>query len=317
MHRDKEQQHHASHTAHEAAAESEATSLAHARYTAHGAIPPVHTEAHAAKPSASERAYGHHHHIPGGDRNVSMVHINAHHKEDGQATRLAIGGKLPVLARPSAAYSNDGVKVGDLPAGAVHVNAGQICDVKIGNKKVKCVLTHSSTPGWTPVNDFEHHTELAHLQTKQAHEIDHERHASHDLAEKGHTHVIRNKPTPATYENLFVKPHQQAYTANHAHDYFMRSGGVANLLLDVPTWTEDGGGIGERFGSAVDIVRASEPGGPVVPESRFHQVAGPIQVPLFHHNSKKRAGHLTFVYGYVINNAGEKRLGWINHYLLS
>jgi hypothetical protein len=318
MHRDKEQQHHASHTAHAATAEAEAESVAHARYTARGSIPAVNTESHAAKPSASERAYGHHHHIPGGDRNVSMEHINTHHQEDGtQATRLAIGGKTPVLAKPSASYSNDGSKVGDLAPGPLHVNAGQICDLKLGGKKVTCVLTHGPHPGWVPVNDFEHHAELAHLQTKQAHEIDHARHASHDLAHKGHTHVIRNKPTPASYEKLFVKPHQQAFTANHAHDYFIRGGGEANLLLNVPTWTEDGGGIGERFGSAVDIVKASEPGGPVLPESRFHQVAGPIQVPLFHHNSKVRAGHLTFVYGYVVNNAGEKRMGWINHYLLS
>jgi hypothetical protein len=246
-----------------------------------------------------------------------MTHINAHHKDDGQATRLAIGGHTPKLARPSAAYANDGSKVGDLAVGPVPVNAGQICELEIDGKKVKCVLGHGAHPGWVPVHDFEHSSELAHLQTAQAHQIDHARHAGGDLAHKGHTHVIYNKPTPASYEQLFTKPHQQADTANHAHDYFIRGGGEANLLLNVPTWNERGGGVGERFGSAVDVVKASDPGGPVLPGSQFHQVAGPVQVPLYHHNSSVRAGHLTFVYGYVINSAGEKRLGWINHYLLS
>ena len=48
-----------------------------------------------------------------------------------------------------------------------------------------------------------------------------------------------------------------------------------------------------------------------------NETEAPVQIPLFHHGSKHRTGHtITFVYGYVVNNAGEKRLGWINSYLL-
>ena len=291
------------------------TAASRTSYTAKGQIPQVSTQAHAASASPSERAYGHHA-IPGGDRNVSMDPINPHHRDGGQATRLAIGGHTPKLARASAAYANDGSKVGDLAPGAVPINAGQICELEIDKHKTRCVFAHGTHPGWVPLADFEHSPEIAKLQTEQSHAIDHHRHAAHDTAQHGHAHVIYNKPTPAHYEQLFTKPHQQADTANHAHDYFIRGGGMANLLLNVPTWTEHGASLGERFGSAVDLVKASDPGGEVLPESRFHQVAGPVQVPLFHHNSEKRAGHLTFVYGYVVNNAGEKRLGWINEYLL-
>lgn len=295
------------------AVEAEAAS-AQTSYTSRGTIPPVSTEAHAASASASDRAYGHHG-VPGGDRNVDMGAINAHHKDGKQATRLGIGGHTPKLARGSAAYANDGSKVGDLAAGPVPINAGQICELKIDNAKVKCVFGHGSPPGWVPLHDFEHSSEIAHLQTQQAHAIDHARHAGHDLARKGHSHVITNKPTPAAMEQLFTKPHEHG-DANHAHDYFIRGGGEANLLLNIPTWTSHGAGEGERFGSAVDLVKASEPGGPVLPGSEFHQVAGPAEVPLYHHDSGVRAGHLTFVYGYVINSAGEKRMGWINQYLL-
>jgi hypothetical protein len=121
-------------------------------------------------------------------------------------------------------------------------------------------------------------------------------------------HRVVDKATPAKYESLFTKPHQQAFTANHAHDYFMRGSGMVNLLLNIPTWTTQGGGVGERFGSASDLVAVG---------SEFHQTEGPVHVPLYHHNSEKQAGHLSFVYGYVVNNAGEKRLGWINEYLLA
>ena len=291
------------------------TAAAPTSYTTRGTIPPVSTEAHAASASASDRAYGHHG-VPGGDRNVDMTGINTHHKDGSQATRLAIGGHTPKLVRSSAAYANDGSKVGDLAAGPVPINAGQICDLKIETKTVKCVFGHGAHPGWVPLHDFEHSAEIAQLQTQQAHQIDHERHAGHDLAKKGHAHVIYNKPTPAKYEQLFTKPHQQADTANHAHDYFIRGGGEANLLLNIPTWTPHGAGVGERFGSAVDLVKASEPGGPVLPESEFHQVAGPVEVPLYHRDSGVRVDHLSFVYGYLVNSAGEKRMGWINQYLL-
>jgi hypothetical protein len=258
-------------------------------FSASGAIPAVSAAAGSSSPSASDRAFGAHaasmhhpHGIPGGDRNVSMEHINAHHRAGGQSTRLAIGGKTPVVASATHVYGNDGTELAPVGPGPLSINAGQICHLEIAGHKVPCVFTHGGTPGWVPVSAFAHGQEIAQLQEQQSHAIDGVRHAGHDRARGGHVRVVEDRPTPPQFEKLFTKPHQQADTANHAHDYFLRGAGMANLLLNLPTWTKQGAGVGERFGSAVDLVHVG---------SQFHQLEGPVQVPLYHHNSEQQAGH--------------------------
>lgn len=310
------------------AAEGGEAQASAASFSTRGAIPPVAAAAAAGGgPSASERAFsashhGHGHHgIPGGARNVSMQHINTHHiGEKHQTTRLSIGGKMPVIVHATHVYGNDGAPVAPLHPGPISVNAGQICELVIDGTKTACVLTHGSHPGWVPVGAFAHHAELAHVQREQSGHIDRDRHAAHDRAQAGKRRTVYAKPTPALYEQLYTKPDEHG-DANHAHDYFLRGSGTANLLLNLPTWTAGGASVGERFGSASDIVKAApwpaKTGEVPEPESVFHETQGPVEIPLFHHGSKHPTGHhITFVYGYVINNAGEKRLGWINSYLL-
>lgn len=312
----------------EASVEGEPQASA-ASFTSQGAIPPVASAASANPgPTASERAFaasthGHAHHggVRGGIRNVSMQHINTRHiGEKHQTTRLSIGGKMPVIAKSTHVYGNDGQPVAPVGKGPISVNAGQICELVIAGTKTTCVLTHGGHPGWVPVDAFEHASELRQVQHHQSGQIDHERHAAHDRARSVKPQTVFAKPTPALYEQLFTKPDEKG-DANHAHDYFLRGSGTANLLLNIPTWSAGGGSVGERFGSASDIVKAAPwPAShdtPPAPESEFYQTEGPVQVPLFHHGSTHPSGHhITFVYGYVINNAGEKRLGWINQYLL-
>lgn len=96
-----------------------------ASFTTSGAIPSVSSAAGGAAPSASDRAFGAHaasvhhphHGIPGGDRTVSMEHINTRHRADGQSTRLAIGGKTPVVASATHVYGNDGKQLGNVAPG--------------------------------------------------------------------------------------------------------------------------------------------------------------------------------------------------------
>lgn len=301
-------------------------------FSSHGALPPVaHAAAAAASsPSASDRAFGAahdkhgHHHIPGGDRNVPIGDINdqhqgwdTKHKHHDQASRLGLGKHhdTPKLAADTKIYTNDGNSIGHLSAGhEVPVNAGAICHLIIDGKKVVCVLGHGQPPGWIPVAHFERSALIEKLSSQLSHEINQARHTGHDAKHGQAPKTITNHPISAATNHLFTKPNQQSDTANHAADYFVRSGNRVNLLINIPTWGEDG----ERFGVAGDVVVAVDPGTTEVPEeSKFHPTGQQAQSPLFHRGSDKRAGHITFVYGYVVNNAGEKRFGWINAHLLS
>jgi hypothetical protein len=306
---------------------TEEESSSRASFTSSGEKPEVSSAApvaHAA--SASERAYAaddhHRHGIPGGDRNVSMEHINNHpghdsHGHGKQYTRVLVHGHEPKLAKHARIFTSDGHAIGELDKGAhVPVNAGQICHLKIEGHEhpVSCVLAHGHPPGWVPVSAFEHHGELAHIQHNQAHKIAHQQHNAPHAHGTGRP--IRNKAIPADIDKLFTKPHQQSDGANHAHDYFVRGEGRVNLLLNMPTWETNGHSRGERLGSASDIVQAAEVGAEANKHQVFHQTGGHVDVPLYNHGEAHKVNHIRFVYGYVINSAGEHRYGWMNAFLL-
>jgi len=323
MHR--RQHDHASHAHEQSAHESTATTDdAHLR-VASGTVPPVASAASSGggARSASEHGYMHHH---GGDRNVSMLSINKHHREKNgpgeQSTRVAWGGKDPELAHDSDVYDDAGTVIGHQPAGRVPVNAGQISHLMIPGHEhaVACVLTHGSPPGWIPVSKFEHAERLKHEQMRESAAIRHHRHQATDL-HADHDHpgprfVIRDLPMPSEYADAFTKPHQHAPVANRAVDYFVRPNHHVNFLLNLPTWHENGHSEGERLGSADSIVPAVPPGQAATPASTFHKLHGPVAVQLYKHNSATHHGKLHFVYGYITNDAGEKRFGWINEALL-
>ncbi|HUS31606.1 MAG TPA: hypothetical protein VMZ53_24035 [Kofleriaceae bacterium] len=307
------------------ATETEEQSTPQTQFRSSGEIPAVASASTAHAASASERAYAadtHHHGIPGGDRNVSMVGINHHPGHDSkghgkQYTRVLVHGHEPKLGKHARIFTSDGHAIGELEAGThVPVNAGQICHLKIEGHEhpVSCVLAHGHPPGWVPVSAFEHHGELAHIQHAQAHKIAHQQH------NKPHAHgtprTIRNKTIPADIDKLYTKPHQQSEGANHAHDYFIRGDGRANLLLNMPTWDTHGHSKGERLGSASDVVQAAEVGAEPNSHQVFHQTGSHVQVPLYNHGENHAVDHIRFVYGYVINSAGEHRYGWMNAFLL-
>src|SRR5690242_2693230 len=98
MHRHQHQ--HGTHETERPAEHAATDDHAHLR-VAGGAVPPVASAASTGGghgQSASEHAYMHHH---GGDRNVSMLSINRHHREKNgpgeQSTRVAWDGKDPEL----------------------------------------------------------------------------------------------------------------------------------------------------------------------------------------------------------------------------
>lgn len=349
-----QREHHHEHTApnHEV----EAAPIAHeaesrTAFTSHGELPPVATESSVTGTSASERAFGggeavqaraaSSHGIPGGDRNVAMDHINKHHKgwdsthTHRQATRVGIGehGHTPKLKASSASvydtnherdkgrapvFTNDGKLHGHLsPGDSIPINAGQIAHLKLEGyaHDVPCVLGHGSTPGWIPAAYFEHHDQLEHVQHDLSKSLNHARHTAQD-ADHGHAaKTITANAIPAHTDTLFTKPHEVG-DANHAHDYFLRDGNRVNLLINIPTWGHDG----ERFGAASDVVQAVPPGtkdADVPRESKFHPTGQHASSPLYKHLKTNVEGHIHFTYGYVVNNAGEKRFGWINSHLLS
>ena len=296
-------------------------------HVAGGSVPPVASAASAGGgghgQSASERAYMKKH---GGDRNVSMRSINRDHREDGgQSTRVAWDGKDPALdhdIHDTAVYDDAGAIIGHQPGGRVPVNAGQICHLMLPGHThpVTCVLTHGHPPGWIPVSKFVHPERLKHEQMRMSAAIKHKRHQRADVEEDakhpGKQFVVRDLPMPSQYNDAFTKPHQHHLIANRAVDYFVRPTTHVNMLLNLPTWHENGHTEGERLGSADSIVPAVAPGATPTSASIFHRLHGPVTVQLYKHNSADHHGKLHFVYGYIVNNAGEKRFGWINEELL-
>lgn len=287
------------------------------RFTSQGAIPPVARAA--AAPSASspsDRAFG----VPGGERNVDMDAVNTRHRAnvDGapQASRVAIGGHHETRLKAEAnVYSNDGNIVGHAGKGAIQTNAGAIssirlvgADGKLAKHGTTCVLTHGSTPGWIPVADFDDSSELKQIQHDVAHAIDHDRDAHADLAKDGRKYTVNAKNAPEDIAHLYTKPHEVDPGSNQVAHYFARPGGVVNVLVNLPTWSAAGGEVGERFGIAIDIAHEG---------ATFHETGETAKIPLFHGpgkhdpNEAKTVAHLEFVYGYIENNTGEKRLGWV------
>jgi hypothetical protein len=269
------------------------------------------------------------HHIPGGDRNVDIAAINdkhtgfdSQHKHHNQASRIGVGKHHdePALdVDPAPVYRNDGSVIGNLHKHSqptVPVNAGAICSLKIEGEPhpVKCVLAHGQPPGWVPLRCFDKEHAIQTMQTQMSHEINQARHTGKDQ-HPAHGHkVITNIPISAAQNALFTKPKQVSFTANHAADYFCHDGNRVNLLVNIPTFNHDGG---ERFGLAIDVVTAVDRGATEIPtEAKFFPTGNQASSPLFHHGSDKQVDHINFVYGYVVNSAGEKRFGWMNAHLL-
>lgn len=296
------------------------------QFTSSGAIPPVAHAAAAAggSPSASDRAYGSavQFKAGGGIRNVDMASVNTDHKakdvshkgDKPQSSRIGLhGGHMPVIKTETSAYASDGTELGPVHKGHIQVNAGAFTSLMLPDEhgtlhKRDCVFTHGSHPGWVDLRFFEDHAALHRIAHHEQNKMDHGRHAAVDEKHGGPQYYVRGRQAPSEIRDLFTKPNQQA-SANHVHDYFVRPGNTQNLLVNVPSWTHDGGHEGERFGVAGDIINTEG-------DTVFHATGEDTKVPVFerHHNDVK--GHIHFVYGFIVNNAGDKRLGWLPQHVL-
>ncbi len=281
----------------------------HAARGAHHAASQDHATAHAAHANG-----------PAGDaaarrmaerRNIEMGTVNHQHSDGHDFNRVLVHGHRVHALRKTGIYATSGGGAQLLGHADAHeevrVNAGEICHLPLPDEKGTihkrtCVLAFAVNghSGWVAVDDLEHHAELAAIQRTFARRIDGERKDGHDKFHPPQT--VQPRPAPAAWERLFTYPHQPVGGgANKPAHYFERPGGVVNLLDNIPNTG------GSRFGVADDVVG---------PGAQFHRAEGVGEERVFlwegGAHGKQTHHHITFVYGYVLNAAGEKRFGWMN-----
>jgi hypothetical protein len=256
--------------------------------------------------------------VPAGStrEDVSTFDVNPKHPGYGQSERIGLRvGQIRVAATPF--YDGEGNPQGTVSPtsfGKAHsggINAGAITDLKLKPQggaaatgaPVKCVwvwdVATSKGPasGWVPLDAISPRKAVEQIQADIARRI---------AAVRGRDpihHVTRQVVAPsardrATTQDLYTFPHQTTHE-NKAKYYF---GGSSEepLFLDVPKPGDSG-----RFGISNDVMPTG---------THFHvdTLVPPERVPLYKANSAKVAGNLRFVYGYFVNDAGQKRFGWTN-----
>lgn len=271
--------------------------------SAHASAAQPHPANHGAKAHAA-------HHVPGGKRNVALEAANHHPLK--QAGKPADANRLGTIAKTNkatAVYDDHGKALGSVKAGLpIRQNAGQICRLKLADgQTVTCVLAFSAPTSdgphtaWIPLADLGDKAQRTKIGEQQKHlkaHIDQEQQGQH--AEYAHPRPVQATVAPAELATKYVYPRQTG-VENSCRFYFCR-GGVVNLLFNLPKTG------GQRFGVASDVVQ---------PGSAFHMAhKSSVPIPVYPHGGSHAVGHLTFVFGYVVNSAGQKRYGWINEAVL-
>lgn len=280
--------------------------------------------------AASTRASasgGHHGGVKGGHRNVDMAQANLHNRDHYSKggmdpNRFTLNGHRLHLKEDSPIMADNGQQLGTahrmrkvkkrggghtFVKQAVRINAGEIRDVtpEAGGPSQTCVFIFSvdGHSGWVNVHAFENAPELAKAQRAIKGRLSDLRGEHEDAQHGGAGHKVRPSDAPSEIDKLFTLPHQT--TANHAHDYYQRPGGVVNLLINLPGTDQ------HRVGVAGDVIAAG---------ADFHRVAG-VGEERCYLWTKGQHGHKTehyipFVYGYITRPGQEKRFGWINKHMV-
>jgi hypothetical protein len=247
---------------------------------------------------------------------VSTFEVNPAHPGNGQSERIGLRqGAIRLAATPF--YDGEGNPQGTASPtsfGRGHsggINAGAITELKLkpqdgtsaAGAPVKCVwvwdVATSKGPasGWVPLNAISPRRVVEQIQEEIA------RRVAEVRGRDPIHHVTRPVVAPsardrATVQGLYTFPNQT--TPENKAKYYLGGATEEPLFLDVPKPGSSG-----RFGISNDAMPTGTP---------FHvdtQVP-PERVPLYKANSSRVAGNLRFVYGYFVNDAGQKRFGWAN-----
>ena len=249
-------------------------------------------------------------------QDVSTDQVNPHHKGNGQSARLSTP-QGPVKLKATTMYDDQGkamgtVKATTLAGGNGGINAGAITRLRLPGPDgtlgapVDCVYAWNLSTsqghhtGWIPLASVSNAKTVAAEQKAIASRIARAQGSDHH----GHTAYAVTPQGPGKAAGLYVFPNQKSPVANKAQ-YFFSSGSESQMYVNLPQKGDPG-----RFGVGDNVV----PAGAV-----FHadDSVRPQKVGLYKQHSAKQVGHLNFVYGYVINNAGQKTHGWMNAALLS
>jgi hypothetical protein len=273
-------------------------------------------------------AAGHHGRgVPGGNLNVDIDKLNHHPGIDsarlGHPDRADHNSYRTV--RAAALYDNTGAPSPTVvPAGSpVAINAGAVTKLTCHGFEptrgpVDCVFvfgywqigdkgkqTYVGSGGWMQASALPRVVDTE--QRGLASRISHERGDAHHefgapitiLPKSGNDAVADGITGLYTYP-----PPYQVHRENLAIYYY------ANLSLNLPRTG------GKRFGVETDRIPLDGPAS----YREFHPQTPrqEVTIPLFAQGAKHPSGKtLTFVYGYVVNDAGSKIHGWINRLMLA
>lgn len=241
-----------------------------------------------------------------------------HKKARPELNRISDHNKLPTLPKPTKVYDNMGTAHGEAAPGDVEINAGAVANLEIEGVKQECIFVYKAKPtngstllfGWVPTAAFEHNAVLAHVIHKDkriADKMDAAQEHGAQFSEVKET--VSPVPVPADMNELRIipnaretEPDGKKSTDNFARHYYLRpdeGGGSVNLLANVPGTGHD------RFGIASDRL------GPGAAFFRATNIA-PAYSPLYITKSYvQSAKAMKFIFGYTVNNTGERQYGWL------
>jgi hypothetical protein len=272
-----------------------------------------------------------HHGVAGGNLNVDIDHLNKQHPGTDTA-RLGHPDQTDHnsfrTVGETTVFDNDGTPIGPVIAShsPVRINAGAItkliCHPSKEAEDVVFVFAVYDLAGKNVVSTTGGWMKASHLprvvdaeQRALANQIAHLRHDGKQHA----GHGIPLLPPgawgsdPRRELHTYPPPHQKTKGGgpeNTARDYY------SNLSLNIPR------SGGKRFGVETTRIPFADPDPthPINPHAEFYPVE-PIQrvsIPLFTEGATipTPGMELTFVYGFVKNDADQKIFGWINTAML-
>ena len=281
---------------------------------------------HEAQVATAAHAPGKSTRVPGGELNVDIDRLNRHFDPGEDTARIgdrdAKHHDSFVTQHATHLFDDSGVATGIVPAHAdVVINAGAITRLvcKPDKHAVDCVFVfgywlagagghdeYSSSGGWMKASALPGAVDRD--QHALANQIERERGDGRRAFEAGVPITIKTGADGAAdgIANLYTyPPPYQVHHENLAVYYYN------NLSLNIP---HSGGA---RFGVETDRL-STHPLDPSTlrfyPEHPHQEVSIDLYAQGAHHPSGKK---LTFVYGYVTNDAGSKIYGWINKLMLA
>lgn len=250
-------------------------------------------------------------------KNVSMRHLNLHPGKGSKGqtiyNKIQVPGKVMSIAE-TPLYNSMGQQIATARASSVGyvngvkdggINAAGICTLIIEGKPTECVYMFSINikkggrmSGWAVLSSLTPSVEISELQYNIKAKVDTQRSTLEKTSYQ--RKVVIDVTLPKEAAEWYLMANRAASKSQGKAKYYFTKRGHLYGLFNIP---ESGQ---QRYGVSCDMM-------PIGTVFYQDENQAPVAIPVFQPDSSEKTKYvLNLVYGYFVNNNGEKRYCWTN-----